>query len=73
MCCLHVLLVLKYAYFFMKFGSGLMQRFRDQSSMEYGLVSVRSWNFKDGGSLKATFLAKNQHATKEKCLKKFYE
>ena len=37
------------------------------------LISVRSWNFKDGGSLKASFLAKNQHATKEKPLKKSYE
>ena len=37
------------------------------------LISVRSWNFKDGGSLKASFLAKNQHATKEKSLKKSYE
>ena len=37
------------------------------------LISVRSWNFKDGGSLKASFLAKNQHATKKKSLKKSYE
>ena len=37
------------------------------------LISVRSWNFKDGGSLKASFLAKNQHATKEKSLKTSYE
>ena len=37
------------------------------------VISVRSWNFKDGGSLKASFLAKNQHATKEKSLKKSYE
>ena len=36
-------------------------------------VSVRLWNFKDGGSLKASFLAKNQHATKEKSLKNSYE
>jgi hypothetical protein len=27
----------------------------------YLLVSVRLWNFKDGGSLNAKFLAKNQH------------
>ena len=27
------------------------------------IISVWSWNFKDGGSLKASFLAKNQHAT----------
>ena len=39
----------------------------------YILISVRSWNFKDGGSLKASFLAKNQHATKEKSLKKSYD
>ena len=39
----------------------------------YVLISVRSWNFKDGGSLKASFLAKNQHATKEKSLKESYE
>ena len=39
----------------------------------YNLISVRSWNFKDGGSLKASFLAKNQHATKEKSLKNSYE
>ena len=37
------------------------------------LISVRSWNFKHGGSLKASFLAKNQHAIKEKSLKKSYE
>ena len=37
------------------------------------LISVRSWNFKDGGSLKARFLAKNQYATKEKSLKKSYK
>ena len=39
----------------------------------YTLISVWSWNFKDGGSLKASFLAKNQHGTKEKSLKKSYE
>ena len=39
----------------------------------YTVISVRSWNFKDGGSLKASFLAKNQHGTKEKSLKKSYE
>ena len=37
---------------------------------KYYLKSFRSWNFKDGGSLKASFLAKNQHGTKEKSLKK---
>ena len=37
--------------------------------LDYILISVRLWNFKDGGSLKASFLAKNQHATKEKSLK----
>ena len=37
------------------------------------LISVRSWNFKDGGSSKASFLAKNQHATKEKSLKNSHE
>ena len=37
------------------------------------VISVRSWNFKDGGSLKASFLANNQHATKEKSLKNSYE
>ena len=30
------------------------------------VISVRSWNFKDGGSLKASFVAKNQYAAKEK-------
>jgi hypothetical protein len=30
------------------------------------LISVWSWNFKDGGSLKVRFLAKNQHTTKAK-------
>ena len=39
----------------------------------YLLVSVGLWNFKDGGSLKVRFLAKNQHATKEKSLKNSYE
>ena len=39
----------------------------------YILISVRSWNFKDGGSLKAIFLAKNQHATKERSLKNSHE
>ena len=40
MCCLHWSVeVLKYAYFFMKFGSGLMQRFRDQSSMDNHNIS----------------------------------
>ena len=37
------------------------------------MISVWSWNFKDGGSFEASFLAKNQHGTKEKSLKKFYE
>ena len=37
------------------------------------LVSVRLWNFKDGGSYKVRFLAKNQHATKEKSLKNSYK
>ena len=37
------------------------------------LISFWSWNFKHGGSLKASFLAKNQHATKEKSLKNSYE
>ena len=37
------------------------------------LISVRSCNFNYGGSLKARFLAKNQHATTEKSLKKSYE
>ena len=37
----------------------------------YVIISVRSWNFKDGGSLKASFLAKNQHATKEKSLNSY--
>ena len=37
------------------------------------LISVRLWNFKDGGSFKASFLAKNQHGTKEKSLRKSYE
>ena len=32
-------------------------------------MSVRWWNFKDGGSLKVRFLAKNQHTPKEKVLK----
>ena len=36
------------------------------------IISVRSWNFKDGGSLKASFWAKNQHATKKKSLKNSY-
>ena len=39
----------------------------------YVIISVRSWNFKYGGSLKASFLAKNQHTTKEKSLKNPYE
>ena len=33
------------------------------------LISVWSWKFKDGGPLKASFLANNQHATKKKSLK----
>ena len=37
------------------------------------LISVRFWNFKNGGSLKVRFLAKNQHATKEKSLKNSYD
>ena len=37
------------------------------------LISVRSWNFRDGGSLKASFLAKIQHATKEKSLENSYK
>ena len=36
------------------------------------LVSVRLWNFKDGGSKKVSFLAKNQHTTKENVLKNSY-
>ena len=37
------------------------------NSSDWALISVRLWNFKDGGSLKARFLAKNQH-TKKKLL-----
>ena len=37
------------------------------------VISVGLWNFKDGGSLKANFLAKNQHTTKEKSLRKSYK
>ena len=40
---------------------------------DWALVSVWLWNFKDGGSKKVRFLAKNQHATKEKSLKNSYE
>jgi hypothetical protein len=56
----------------------LEQRFVDTDSNTHAelewkkvciLISVRSWNFKDGGSLKASFSAKNQHATKEKIFK----
>ena len=43
------------------------------SSEVCDLVSVRLWNLKDGGSLKVRFLAKNQHAIKEKSLKNSYE
>ena len=39
----------------------------------FTLISVRSWNFKDGGSFKTSFLAKNQHGNKEKSLKKSSE
>ena len=31
----------------------------------YILISVRLWNFKDGGSLKASFLPKNQQAERK--------
>ena len=31
----------------------------------YTVMSVRSWNFKDGASLKASFLPKNQHAERK--------
>ena len=31
----------------------------------YIVISVRLWNFKDGGSLKASFLPKNQHAQRK--------
>ena len=53
----------------------LMKSHRERSfiSIASAIISVRSWNFKDGGSLKARFLAKNQHATKEKSLKNSYE
>ena len=37
------------------------------------LVSVRLWNFKDGGSWKVSFLAKNQHTTKDFFFFKSYE
>ena len=29
------------------------------------IISVRLWNFKDGGSYKARFLAKNQHTQRK--------
>ena len=36
------------------------------SQIDYYLImSVRLWNFKDGGSLKASFLPKNQHAQRK--------
>ena len=34
----------------------------DSCTYNYVLMSVRLWNFKDGGSQNATFLSKNQHA-----------
>ena len=37
----------------------------------YLIISVQSWNFKDGGSLKALILAKNQHTQRIK--KKSYD
>ena len=37
----------------------------DNFFLDYQLVSVRLWNFKGGGSLKATFLAKNQYSQRE--------
>ena len=45
----------------------------DMDDPVWALISVRLWNFKDGGSLKTSFLANNQHATKEKSLKNSYE
>ena len=33
--------------------------------IDYIIISVRFWNFKDGGSQKARFLAKNQHTQRK--------
>ena len=35
-----------------------------EKSSASAVISVRLWNFKDGGSLKARFLAKNQYTGK---------
>ena len=34
-------------------------------TLTYILISVRLWNFKDGGSKKARFLAKNQYTQRK--------
>ena len=41
-------------------------------SLMLTVISVRLWNFKDGGSQKVRFLAKNQHSPKENILKDPY-
>ena len=40
-------------------------------NLVHTIISVRLWNFKYGGSLKASCLAKNQRATKKKIFRKF--
>merc|ERR1712051_874940 len=51
-------------------GGSKEKNLKTPKSIKCPVISVRSWNFKDGGSLKASFLAKNQYATKKKSLKK---
>ena len=50
-----------------------IMRFKNPFYTSCILISVRLWNLKDGGSLEASFLAKNQHATKGKSLKNSFE
>ena len=38
---------------------------RTATRMDGTLISVRLWNFKDGGSQKARFLAKNQYTQRK--------
>ena len=40
------------------------------SANTYTLISVRSWNFKDGVSKEAKILAKNQYTQRKPCILK---
>ena len=47
------------------FEPGSVNQMGDTEQMSYRVISVRLWNFKDGGFVKAMFLPKDQHTQRK--------